>query len=386
VKSFWLSLLVLVLVPTLYAEEAFTLHDGDRVVLIGSTLIEREQRYGYWETALTSRWPERNITFRNLGWSGDTVWGESRAGFDTPAQGYKRLLDHTLALKPTVLLIGYGTNESFAGAAGLPRFQKQLEKLLDDLAPSKARVVLLAPPLAEASRWPAGKVDERNRDVRLYTDAIKQIAERRRATFVPEFCQSYGPAYPLTDNGMHLTAFGYWATSHNLLNELGTATGRSLETIELEGQASVRVRQKFLPGPPVPPEADGAARQGDCFVRARNLKPGKYTLLIDGKAVYTADAETWMKPGGFGVLVPTGPSLEQAEQLRQAIVAKNRLYFYRWRPENETYLFGFRKHEQGQNAREIPQFDPLIAEKEKEIAKLRVPVPHIYELKVEKKP
>jgi len=148
----------------------------------------------------------------------------------------------------------------------------------------------------------------------------------------------------------------------------------------------VRVRQKFLPGPPVPPEADGAARQGDCFVRARNLKPGKYTLLIDGKAVYTADAETWMKPGGFGVLVPTGPSLEQAEQLRQAIVAKNRLYFYRWRPENETYLFGFRKHEQGQNAREIPQFDPLIAEKEKEIAKLRVPVPHIYELKVEKKP
>ena len=68
----------------------------------------------------------------------------------------------------------------------------------------------------------------------------------------------------------------------------------------------------------------------------------------------------------------------QSERLRQTIVAKNRLYFYRWRPENETYLFGFRKHEQGQNAREIPQFDPLIAEKEKEIAKLRVPVrPHL---------
>jgi hypothetical protein len=60
------------------------------------------------------------------------------------------------------------------------------------------------------------------------------------------------------------------------------------------------------------------------------------------------------------------------------IVAKNRLYFYRWRPSNETYLFGFRKAEQGKNAIEIPKFDPLIVEKEKEIAKLRIPTPHTY--------
>ena len=56
------------------------------------------------------------------------------------------------------------------------------------------------------------------------------------------------------------------------------------------------------------------------------------------------------------------------------------LYFYRWRPQNETYLFGFRKHEQGNNAREIPQFDPLVEAKEKEIARLRRPVKHTYEL------
>ena len=49
------------------------------------------------------------------------------------------------------------------------------------------------------------------------------------------------------------------------------------------------------------------------------------------------------------------------------MLQKNRLFFHRWRPANETYLFLFRKHEQGQNAKEIPMFDPLIAEKEKEI-------------------
>ena len=68
------------------------------------------------------------------------------------------------------------------------------------------------------------------------------------------------------------------------------------------------------------------------------------------------------------------------EKLREAIIEKNRLYFHRWRPQNETYLFGFRKHEQGQNAREIPLFDPLVEAKEKEIAKLRRPVPHTYQL------
>ncbi len=40
-------------------------------------------------------------------------------------------------------------------------------------------------------------------------------------------------------------------------------------------------------------------------------------------------------------------------------------------PANWTYLLGFRKHEQGQNAVEIPKFEPLIAEWEARIAKLR---------------
>ena len=35
----------------------FEFKDGDRVVLVGNTLIEREQRYGWWELALTARFP-----------------------------------------------------------------------------------------------------------------------------------------------------------------------------------------------------------------------------------------------------------------------------------------------------------------------------------------
>ena len=61
-------------------------------------------------------------------------------------------------------------------------------------------------------------------------------------------------------------------------------------------------------------------------------------------------------------------------------MAKNRLYFYRWRPQNETYLFGFRKHEQGNNAVEIPQFDPLVAAQEALIRTLSVPVSREYQI------
>ena len=83
---------------------------------------------------------------------------------------------------------------------------------------------------------------------------------------------------------------------------------------------------------------------------------------------------------GRGVAIDHGPQFDQAEELRQAIIKKNTLYFDRWRPQNQTYLFGFRKYEQGQNAKEIPMFDPLIEKEEALIAKLRQPVPHHYEL------
>ena len=133
--------------------------------------------------------------------------------------------------------------------------------------------------------------------------------------------------------------------------------------------------------PPAAPTNEAPAPPAPCgrVLAVHGLAAGRYTLTVDGKAVAAAPADEWSK----GVTLDRGPDFDQAEKLRQAIVAKNRLYFYRWRPANVTYLFGFRKQEQGQNAIEIPKFDPLVAEKEQEIAKLRVPAAHQYELKLE---
>ena len=134
----------------------FVLNDGDRIVLLGDTLIERDQRYGYLETMLTLQDPDKDLTFRNLGWSGDTVSGLSRAGFDPPEAGYRQLIEQVLAAKPTVLIVGYGMADSFDGEAGLSRFVAGLNRLLDAVAATRARVVLLSP-IAHArlgAPWP----------------------------------------------------------------------------------------------------------------------------------------------------------------------------------------------------------------------------------------
>jgi len=75
-----------------------------------------------------------------------------------------------------------------------------------------------------------------------------------------------------------------------------------------------------------------------------------------------------------------GPDFDRVDKIRRLGVEKNFFYFHRYRPANWPYIYGFRKHEQGNNAVEIPLFDPLIAEKEAEIARLRVPVARSYVL------
>src|SRR4026208_294146 len=96
------------------AKVPFEFLDGDRVVLLGDTLIEREQEYGYLEQRLTIEFPSRHVIFRNLGWSSDTPAGDSRAGFDfdKPGKGFEKLKAHLAATQPTVVILGYGMANS----------------------------------------------------------------------------------------------------------------------------------------------------------------------------------------------------------------------------------------------------------------------------------
>jgi hypothetical protein len=73
---------------------------------------------------------------------------------------------------------------------------------------------------------------------------------------------------------------------------------------------------------------------------------------------------------GLGLKIPEVGTAQMAA-LKSEVMRKDELFFNRWRPQNETYLFGFRKHEQGQNAKEIPMFDPLIEAADKRLQELK---------------
>lgn len=378
----------------------FEFRDGDRVVLLGGTFIERAQQYGVLESVLTTRWPDRNVMFRNLGWSADTVWAESRGIFDPPSAGYARMIEQVKGLQPTVIVVSYGFNEAFAGEPALARFLEQYRVLLHDLkgaAGEGVRFVMLSPHPHQDLGPPLPNPAPINRNLALYTAALKQFAGEQGIPFVDLFTDAIpvevsghrrsADSESETDNGLHLTESGYRAVAAILDERLfgrrptfEVALSADGKRVEASG-GRVEEVEKLADGLRFRATAERlplAGAHDRRALRIEGLPAGDYELSIDGAPVLTLSAGEWANhsKGWLG-----DADREQAERLREAIIDKNELYFHRWRPQNVTYLFGFRKHEQGQNAVEIPQFDPLIEEKEAEIAVLRVPRTRTYELR-----
>ena len=385
----------------LSAAEKVKLNDGERIVWLGNTLVERDQAYGYWETVLTCRHPKQSVVFRNLGWSGDTVFGHARAGFGSVEDGFRELKQQVESQKPTLIFVAYGMNESFAGEAGLPQFREGMKRLLDTLAATKARLVLVTPNPHENLGAPLPDPSTHNQQLAVYAQAIRETADARKLPVVDLLTLFGGGSpgvveHPLTDNGIHFTQAGYWrfaAVMEQGLNlpppvwqvELDLMQGKkTTEGTELSSLESMPRFAKFTlldsrlpwPAPPSGTPAELLTQTAARLLKVKGLRTGKYTLKIDGQTVAQGTADEW----ATGKQITRGPEFDQVEKMRQTIVDKNSQFFYRWRPQNWTYLFGFRKHEQGQNAAEIPQFDPLISKAEATISHLSQPVEHTYTL------
>lgn len=372
------------------------LNDGDRVAFVGATFVERDADHGYIETAMTARWPGRSLLFRNFGWSGDTVFGEARARFGPASEGFAHLRASIEAFAPTVILVSYGANEADLGAEGLPRFRDGLGAMLDMLGTTGARLVLITPLDQEALGPPLPDPKARNAALAAYRGALHEIGEARHLPVIDLTDWQHGrQGPPLTYNAIHLTPRGAWEVSRELVrrwlgdppgwdvrigaNEQVQAIGTTVSEVATT-PAGIKFRALDASLPPAPsPEGEPSS---PALLSVSNLPPGMYTLTLDGEPLAKGLAEDWAKGKALG-----GAAFNaQTEELRAAIADKNRLVFHRWRPQNETYLYGFRKHEQGQNAREVPRFDGLVIEQESRIAALRQPRLHTFELQREGAP
>lgn len=355
---------MLALALLVLAQEPLELRDGDRVVLLGDAFFERDLAHNHLETALTARFADRNVAFRNLGWSGDTVRGEARAEFGSVEDGFRRIVRDLGELKPTVVFLAYGLNDSFAGEEGLPAFRTALGRLLEAIGSTGARVVVLSPYALEYLGTPDSPPSEQNRNLRRYGEILGKAAKERGHRFVDLF-ELDGKR--CTENGLHLNGHGYEHAAARICETLGVAPVPWRVEIAADGSVSAAGTKvsDVTAGPDGCRFTTKADTLGDGRRRlvVRGLAPGTYTL----SGGLTATAEQWAK----GMEFRDG----RYEALREAVAEKNRVFFDFWRPHNTTYIFGFRKREQGHLQPEFPTFAPLVEEREKEIARLRVPGP-----------
>jgi putative heme-binding domain-containing protein len=206
-------LILLPALDTTVSAQKLELSPGDHVCIVGNTLPERMQHDGWLETLIHSRFPKHNLTFRNLAFSADTLTIRLRsAGFGSPDEWLTKE-------KADVVFAFFGFNESFEGQAGLEQFKNDLDEFITHTLGQKyngetaPRLVLFSPVAHEQLDDPnLPDADTNNARLKLYSDAMREVAKGRDVPFVDLFSiskQAYADSdKPLTINGVHLTPKG----------------------------------------------------------------------------------------------------------------------------------------------------------------------------------
>ena len=262
------------------------IQSGERVVFIGGGFIERMQQYDWLEALMTKAL--QTSTFRNVGWGGDTCYGDARAVFGSRPDGYARLMRDLDLAKPNVSIVCYGENECWEGERGLQAFREAYQKLVADLKAKGSRVIIMLPRQREStSLVEPERTAAYNKALKMYNEQAKQIAAAGKFPLID--LESFQLNEKLTLDGVYWSEPGYVAVAKEICRQLNLPAESKVDTSSM------------------------------------------------------AD-------------------------LRNKINAKNAWFFHRYRPQNETYLFLFRKHEQGNNAVELEQIDPQIEGLETQIA------------------
>ncbi len=230
---------------------ALTVQPGDHIVLVGGNLGSRMSNYGHFETEMQVRYPDYKLLIRNMCDPGDTPGFRPRSARNSPwafpgaqqfqdeyanpsdSQGFFPSDDEWLTnLKADVVLGFFGYSESEQGEAGLANFKAELAAFIQHTKAQKyngknaPRLVLVSPVAAEDLTdnldVPDGK--DHNKNLLLYTNAIREVARQHDVLFVDAFAPSQKwyteSSAPLTIDGVQLTDAGYRELAGLLTNEI----------------------------------------------------------------------------------------------------------------------------------------------------------------------
>ena len=410
----------------------FFIRDGDRVAFLGDSITEGGKYTTYLQAYVLTRHPHWRITFRNVGWRGDTAWLRNRYHTDEtalfradPVTQQKMVNDavinglghDVLPLNPTVVTVAMGMNDSYAARIeeAYPPFIRAETKIVEMLKEKGVRVALLTPQAMEGG-GPPPDLDGGNKALKIFSDGIKEVAAATGVPFVDQYipylaiCVSAHAANPgqfLYANGgdrIHPSALGQTIQAWIILKALGasalvsrveinsaTKTVVAAEACRIEkltvadGVIRFERSDDVLPMP-IPPEAMPALKLAPILdnlnryeLQVTGLAPGSYELSIDGEAVTKLTAAELAK--GWNLAASTGPITRQGQELLQQIKEKDELFYSRWRKVQLFEVPEWAQKPADARTAELARLDQKIAEAEAQIDKLRHPHPHHFDLK-----
>ncbi len=424
--------LVAVVFTTSAVAADFAIRDNDRVVFLGDSITEQRLYTTYVEAYALTRHPDWNLTFRNVGWGGDTAWLRQRAHpdeaklFAAPEAEQQKMVDDAVGrglardvipLHPTFITIKFGMNDHSYQAfrpdiyGAYIRSQNQLGKVLKE---NGARVAYLTPqPIEEKRKDP--ELDVRNLSLRRFGEGLKEVAAKHDALFVNQFDPYMGImlAARVTDgqatigrgDAVHPGPPGQTLMAWAVLKGLGATPNVSSVIIDApnttsttshctvqnltvkDGLISFDRLDKALPFP-VDDRAEGVLRLAPVLqdlsrytLEVTGLPEGLYQVVIDGEAVKKAEPATLEK--GINLTTIGGPITKQAREVLSLVFQKNNIFFHRWR-DVQLYNFpGWAQSAEVETKRteEIKKLDKEIAGLEEKINAARKPKSHHFEIK-----
>ena len=411
----------------------FLIRDGDRVVFLGDSITEQRLYTTYIEAYALTRHPNWKLTFRNVGWGGDTSWLRQRAHPDEKqlfaadeASQQKMVEDSVgrglgrdvLPLKPTFVTVKFGMNDHSYQPfredifRAYVRSQTEIAKVL---GANSARVAFLTPQPIEDKR-PDPDKDARNQSLRQFSDGLKDVAAKSRASYVDQFDPfmkillreraSNPQGYIGDGDAVHPGQVGQTLMAWAVLKGMGASAAVSSAEIDTAGEKvkateGCRVHglkvsdgtvsfdrlDEALPMP-VDKRAEAALKLAPVLedlnryeLRISGLAGGDYDVTVDGELAGKVSAEELAK--GWNLANAPGPITKQAREVLRLVFDKNNVFFHRWR---EVQLYSLPNWAQGpeveaMRAAELAKTDKQIAELEGQIDKARQPISHHFEIK-----
>jgi lysophospholipase L1-like esterase len=356
----------------LWADE-FALHDGDKVGFLGDS-ITAEGTYGKLiENFVLLRYPDREVSFLNLG-----------AGGDTAAGGLKRLEHDVFGRGITVLFVAYGINDiGWGGKADEVHRSRYLDATRDIVRECHRRGVRVFICSAAVTREDPDKSEQgflqnmcdeglaiaraegaATIDVQRTMRSIQRTLARYNERASEDKEESLHAA-----DGIHLNALGQAAFAYAVLKDLGAVQVVSSCQIDAEGAAPPMADRCEISNVQMSPQGGSFDRLDDALpfnngafaaftyrfvpfpdinrylLEVDDLEAGNYELRVDGRGVgvfssqrlaegvdiASATMDGWRPGGPWDAQATTLKELTECRS-RLALANRNATYFLESEP------------------------------------------------------